>query len=128
MILSVSLHNLADDNTITPFEKDITISKETFQNETEIAIQWFKDLFMIVNPSKFQEMVINRFRKTENKHEMYIKNKKITSEHSVKLLGIEIDNQLNFDNHVSTLCKKAGSQLMLLADLENTLVFQKKRL
>ena len=32
---------------------------------------------------------------------MYIDNKKITSEHSVKLLGIEIDNQLKFDNHVS---------------------------
>ena len=100
MILSVSLHNLADDNTITPFEKDITISKETFQNETEIAIQWFKDTFMIVNPSKFQEMVINRFRKTENKQEMYIENKKITSEHSVKLLGVETDSRLNFDNHV----------------------------
>ena len=41
-----------------------------------------------------------------NKHEMYIENKKITSEHSVKLLGIEIDNQLNVDNHVSTQCKK----------------------
>ena len=64
----------------------------------------------------------------ENKHEMHIEKKKITSENFVKLLGIEIDNQLNFDNHVSTLCKKAGSQLMLLADLENTLVFQKKRL
>ena len=27
----------------------------------------------------------------ENKHEMYIENKKITSEHSFELLGIEID-------------------------------------
>ena len=47
----------------------------------------------------------------ENKHEMYIENKKITLEHSVKLICIEIDNQINFDNHVSTLCKKACSQL-----------------
>ena len=65
---------------------------------------------MIVNPGKFQAMVINIFGKMENRHEMYIENKKIT-EHSVKLLGIEIDNQINFDNHVSALSKKAGSQL-----------------
>ena len=40
---------------------------------------------------------------------MCIKNKKITSEHSAELLGIEINNQLNFYNHVSTLCKNSGS-------------------
>ena len=99
-----SLYYFADDNTIAAFEKDITLLKETLQNEAEIAIQWFKDKLMIVNPGKFQAMVTNRFGKMENKHEMYIENKKITSEHSVKLLGIEIDNQLKFDNHVSTLC------------------------
>ena len=65
---------------------------------SKIAIQWFKDNFMIVNPSKFQVMVISRFGKIASKHEMYIENKKITSEHSVKLLGIKTDNQLNFDN------------------------------
>ena len=54
-----------------------TLLKETLQNETEIAIQWFKDNFMIVNPGitkmvilKFQAMVINRFGKNENMHEM----------------------------------------------------------
>ena len=48
-----SLYNLADDNTITAFAKDITLLKETLQNEAESAIQWFKDNFMIVNPGKF---------------------------------------------------------------------------
>ena len=67
---------------------------------------------MIVNPGKSQAMVINRFGRMENKHEMYIENKKITSEHSVRLIGTETDNKLNFDNHVSKLCKKAGSQLI----------------
>ena len=66
--------------------------KETIQNEAEIIIQWFNDNFMIVNPEKFQAIIINRFGKMENKHEIYIDNKKITSEHSVKSLGIETDN------------------------------------
>ena len=32
------LYNFADDNTIAAFEKDITLLKETLQNEAEIAI------------------------------------------------------------------------------------------
>ena len=38
-IKNSSLYNFADDNTITAFEKDITLLKETPQNEAEIAIQ-----------------------------------------------------------------------------------------
>ena len=34
---------------------------------------------MIVKPSRFQVMIINRFEKMENKDEMYIDRKKITS-------------------------------------------------
>ena len=126
-IKTSSLYIFADDNTRTALEKDITSLKETLQNEAEIAIQWFKDNFMIVNPGKFQAMIIKRFGKMENKHEMYIENKKITSEHSVRLLGIEIDNQLIFDNHAPTLCKKAGSQLNTICRLTKYIGFPEKK-
>ena len=53
---------------------------------------------------------------------MYIDNKK-TSEHSVKLLGIEIDNHLNIDNHVSILCKKEGSQQNAIGRLRKYIGF-----
>ena len=56
-----SLYNFAHENTITAFEKDITLLKETLQNEAEIAIQWLKDNLMIINPGRFQAMIINRF-------------------------------------------------------------------
>ena len=36
-----------------------------------------------------------------------------------KLLGIEIDSSLSFNEHVSTLCKKAGRKLSALARLSN---------
>ena len=29
----------------------------------------------------------------------------------MKLLGVDIDYQLNFDQHISNLCRKAGQQL-----------------
>ena len=57
---------------------------------------------------------------------MHIENKKITSEHSVTLLGIEMENQQNFENHVSTLCKKAGSQLTAIGRLRKYVGFPKR--
>jgi hypothetical protein len=35
----------------------------------------------------------------------------------VKLLGIDIDYQLNFDAHISTICRKASQQLNILKRL-----------
>ena len=81
---------------------------------------------MIVNPGKFQAIVINRYGKLENKHEMYIDDKKLTSEHAVELLGIEIDNQLNFDNNVLTMCKEAAYQLNAIGRLRKYIGFPEK--
>ena len=81
---------------------------------------------MIVNTSQFQVIVINRFRKTENRQEMYIDNKKITSEDSDKLLAIEIVNKLSLDNHISKLCKKAGAQLNAIGRLRKYIGFPEK--
>ena len=41
-------------------------------------------------------------------------NMTITSEEKVKLLGINIDNRLNFDYHISQLCKKTGKKFHAL--------------
>ena len=70
-----SLYNFAGDNTITAFENDITLLRETLQNEAEIQIQWFKDNIMIINPGKFKAIVTKRLEKMKNKYEMYFENK-----------------------------------------------------
>ena len=38
-------------------------------------------------------------------------------ESSVKLLGIEIDNKLNFEKQISSICKKASNQLNAICRL-----------
>ena len=35
----------------------------------------------------------------------------------MKLLGVDIDYQMNFDQHISILCRKAGQQLNVLKRL-----------
>ena len=49
--------------------------------------------------------------------DIQISNIKVTSEFRVKLLGIYIDDRLNFDYHVSQLCKKASKKLHALAKI-----------
>ena len=39
---------------------------------------------------------------------------KIVCEDNVKLLRVTIDSDLNFDNHISEMCKKASRQLNIL--------------
>ena len=46
-----------------------------------------------------------------------VSNITIMSEEKVKLLGIYINNRLNFDYHISQLCKKAGKKLHALTQV-----------
>ena len=41
-----------------------------------------------------------------------ISDAEIKCEEVVKLLGIDIDYKLSFDQHISNLCRKAGQQLL----------------
>ena len=61
---------------------------------------------MIVNPDKFQLMLLQKSTKNVIWEKLQIDNKEIESENSVALLGITIDNQLSFNDHISKLCKK----------------------
>ena len=52
---------------------------------------------------------------------------KVTSESRVKLLGIHINNRLNFDYHVSQPCKKASKKLDALARIFKDVGTSKRR-
>jgi hypothetical protein len=57
-------------------------------------------------------------RKTYGKNpSIDIQNFDLACESTVKLLGIDIDYQLNFDAHISTICRKASQQLNILKRL-----------
>ena len=47
---------------------------------------------------------------------------------SVKLLGVTIDNKLNFDEHVSKLCKKASQKIHAFARISNFMSQDKLRI
>ena len=114
----VDLANFADDNTIYTANKSIEKLLEVLERESKSAIDWFKINDMIVNPDKFQAMILSSDKK-DKKFQLNINDSTISSEDSVTLLGIEINNKLNFKNHVSTICKKANRQLNAIGRIQN---------
>ena len=66
---------------------------------------------MIVNSEKFQSIIIESSKVRINLQSLKIN---YNSTETSKLLGIEIGNHLNFQLHVSTICKKPAGQLNAL--------------
>ena len=78
--------------------------------ESQTTIIWLEENGVIVNPPKFQIMFVS---KTKKHHTLGFKNictddVNIKTQNSVKLLGISLDNNLNFESHIISICKFAS--------------------
>ena len=116
--------NFADDT--TPFAcstelKDVLIS---LKHDTVLAISWFDSNYMKLNTDKCDLLVSG----TRNEH-IWAKvgNDKIWESESVKLLGVHIDSQLKFEEHVLKICLKASRKLTALSRMSKFLCFNKRR-
>ena len=69
---------------------------------------------MIVNPEKFQAMIIDKKNQKNNPQKLTIDEKVITSSENVTLLGLVVDSKLNFDEHIYKICNKSAGQLSVL--------------
>ena len=81
---------------------------------------------MIANPYNFQAIIAKRNPDLGNQYTLNIDGNQVTSEKSVKLLGINIYNNLSFDERLSSLCKKASNQLNAEKRFHRNLVFKEK--
>ena len=122
-IKNAELHNFADDNTISCAENTLTKLIENLEQESHTAITWFRENSMIVNPDKFQSILIDRKHQNDKVEDpkLHFDGKEIRPEDSVKLLGVEIDNKLNFDKHITNVCRKRATQLNALCRLKSLL-------
>ena len=75
---------------------------------------------MIVNPDKFQAIILQNSRNWKNYEpvKLEIGNAKIETKNTVKLLAITIDNKLDFEENISEFCKKAFMQSNAMSHLQ----------
>ena len=74
-------------------------------------------------------MLINAILISKHSKAIFIDVEKevIECSYSVKLLGVTIDNKLNFDEHVTKLCKKVSQEIHALARISNFMSQEKLR-
>ena len=106
----VKLANYADDNTAYHTEKTMEILIATLEKETKIVLKWFRDNEMKSNDDKCHLIIANHDNQSIN-----IGSETIVASEAVELLGIKIDKNLNFTDHVTGLIKKGNQKLHAMA-------------
>ena len=120
MLKKTDLHNFGDDNTITVVCDQLADLIKILEAEGELSVGWFRENEMVVNSDKFQAIILNR-KEAQAAHKYIIDNKEIKTTNSIKLLGININDQLKFNEHISILCSSAAMQLNGLSRLQKYL-------
>ena len=92
--------------------------KNDLKMDFMILQKWFDENHMVLNPGKCHYIVIGD---DDPSHKIILNNSEIASSNEEKLLGNLLDSKLNFDSHITSLCKKAGQKLSALARINHYL-------
>ena len=101
-----------------------TIVLTRLEECSEFVIVWFQNNYMKLNTDKCHLLVAGH--KSEHTW-VRVGPDKIWEDHSVKLLGVSVDNELKFDKHVLNIINKANSKLSALSRLTKFMTLQKKK-
>ena len=82
---------------------------------------------MVVNPDKFQPIIFDTRKGGRTNTTINISQKEIKAVAKVKLLAIEIDDKLNFNHYINSICKSASNQLNTLIKLKHLLGFKERK-
>ena len=122
-IKETELTNYADDN--TPYAIRATLDEliKCLENDSSILTKWFSDNYLVMNADKCHLLVT----KHDGNVFVNVDNEIIESSKNVKLLGITIDNKLDFTEHVSKICSKASKKIHAIARISNLMNSNKLR-
>ena len=99
----------ADDSTLYSAQENRETVINTIETSTQVLFNWFSDTFMKTNSGKSHLLMSG----TETTH-ANVDGSMIKSSQKEILLGINLDSELKFEDHVNFMCKKASQKLYAL--------------
>ena len=120
----------ADDTTVHTNGKNEIAVQAKLQLDARNAELWSKQNKMYLNYDKTTCMLIGTRYRTQNSQQLniYIDNNKIKSVNKQKLLGIYIDENLLWSDHIDYLCSNISSKISLLKQLSSYIPFEAQKM
>ena len=121
LVKDTNLFMYADDHQLYVTGSDCNIASSRLQYQGNLAMSWYRDNFLLANTEKFQFLPINprNIHSDKQTEILQIEDQIITNTSQIKLLGVEIDDKLNFASHISNICIKASQKVGVLLRLRN---------
>ena len=107
----VCLNAYADDKQMYDSDRDPSKLEARLQCELPKGDAWFNENGMIANADKYQTMI---FGKTEHIFNFRVRHFEIPVRESINLIGMNINNTLQFHKHVTDVCGKVNNQANVL--------------
>ena len=123
-ISNSSLSTYADDNTLYTFGDNMKKIQDNLRNSFDTVHQWFYKNYMVLNAEKCHFTCLGN--NTENETFLF-SNIFMENSKEQNILGVIIDNNLNFKSHIKELRKKDSQKIAALSRLSSYLhKFEKK--
>ena len=107
--LSGKIANYADDNHLYNKNECIENLKIDLVNDANAAVTWFNENHMVANPDKFQCIML--FRNGGASIPLSVHNNILYPTVEIKVLGVTLDDTLNFKSYVTDICNRASRQI-----------------
>ena len=108
---NVFITKYADDTIIAGLVKADNIQE--YKDSIDYAVDWCRNNFLELNVSKTREVIWDYRRTRRCDHEnLVIDNMNVEISDSYKYLGLTMDNQFKFSEHVNLKCKNANSYVL----------------
>ena len=98
--------NIADDNTLFKCFDNLDEAKSSIENECRLVTSWFEINSLKMNPDKCYVMVLGAKTLPED-FTILVDDTALIVEDQVTLLGVALDNKLNLNAYINTVCKEA---------------------
>ena len=82
----------------------MTISKliKILESKSEVVIDWFKKYKMAVTTDRFQAIILYKRKRNHSDELVTVDNHQVKIVSSVKILGLQLDEKLNFNLFIAT--------------------------